>query len=124
MKPFESFPVAGGVAAQPTHMPLPPTGDMSPATDDSGIPPAIESVVGGDLSLPQREDRLGALLETSVADRTLGQAEYRRASDELAAIKATEDRLHRRNHFQLTDTDTFRLENRIKPLATSIRWKP
>lgn len=111
-------------AGQPTALPLPGSNGDPPAAESPGPASAVDSVIGGDLSLQQREDRLAALLDRSVADGSLGRDEYRHARVALAAIGATENRLRHRNQGELTDTETFRLESRIKALAGSIRWKP
>lgn len=110
---------AGGAAAQPSQLPLPDTSSAAPA---GAAPPAADDLINADYSLKQREDRLAALLSSSRADGTLGKAEYARASGELSAINASEDRLRRRNHGELTDAETFRLEGRIKTLIASLRW--
>ena len=121
--------IAGAACAQP---PGPPEGQGPPVTGQTVIPPAdyvhgdasaVNDLDRPDLSLSQREDRLGAELEKSVADGSLGQHEYARASAALADIRATEDRLRKASHGELTDGETFRLEARIKTLAASIHWK-
>lgn len=133
MKPLLPSPVACGVgvlfalglacvaAAQPSVLPppsAPPAGASRPA------PPEADNLIRGDFSLKQREDRLAGLLDRSLADGSLGRAEYSRARGELAAIQAREDGIRRRHHGELTDTTTFRLEGRIKALIASLRWNP
>jgi hypothetical protein len=109
--------------AQPSQLPLPDTSSPPPAANRPA-PAAADDLVNADYSLKQREDRLTALLDSSLADGSLGKPEYARGRDSLAAILATEDRLRRLNHGELTDTQTYRLESRIKTLVASLRWNP
>jgi hypothetical protein len=113
--------LAGAAWPQPTPQPPP----MSPVPPGSGAEqsPALD-LIQGDFTLHRREDRLGAVLDRSVADHALGQAEYGRASRALADIRASEDRLRARHNGELTDSETFRLEGRLKTLAASLHWKP
>ena len=113
--------VAGVVVAQPSALPPPPIGAAPPA---ASRPATADELIRGDYSLKQREDRLAALLDSSVADGSLSKAEHSRARGELAAIQAREDAIRRRHHGELTDTTTFRLEGRIKALIASLRWNP
>jgi hypothetical protein len=113
------FSMVGVAAAQPAQLPPP---DTNPAGPAASRPAPADDLINADYSLKQREDRLAALLASSLADGTLSKPEYARASNELAAINATEDRLRRRNHGELTDTQTFRLEGEIKTLIASLQW--
>lgn len=113
--------VAGVAAAQPSSLPPPPI-DNTPAAASG--PAAADDLIRGDFSLKQREDRLAALLNSSVAVGSLSRAEYSRARGELAAIQAREDGIRRRHRGELTDTTTFRLEGRIKALIASLHWNP
>jgi hypothetical protein len=113
--------IAGVAAAQPSSLPPPPSSNAPAAA--SG-PAAADELIRADFSLKQREDRLAALLDSSVADGSLSKAEYSRARGDLAAIQAREDAIRRRHHGELTDTTTFRLEGRIKALIASLRWNP
>jgi hypothetical protein len=115
--------LSGVAAAQPSALPPPPTGSVPPAAIHPA-PAAADDLIHGDFSLKQREDRLAALLNSSVADGSLSRAEYSRARGELAAIQAREDSIRQRHHGELTDTTTFRLEGRIKALIASLRWNP
>lgn len=119
-----SFGRAGVPAAQPSSLPPPATNSASSAGANRPAPPEADSLIRGDFSLKQREDRLAALLDRSLADGSLGKAEYSRARGELAAIQAREDGIRQRHHGELTDTTTFRLEGRIKALIASLRWNP
>lgn len=112
--------IVGVAAAQPSALPPPPIAN-APAASGAA---AGDDLIRGDFSLKQREDRLAALLESSVADGSLSGAESTRARGELAAIQAREDSIRRRHHGELTDTTTFRLEGRIKALIASLRWNP
>ena len=113
--------VGGEAASQPSQLPPPDSSSAAPGV--SRAPPAaVDDLINADYSLKQREDRLAALLDGSLADGSLGKPEYVRAHDELAALQATEDRLRRRNHGELTDTQTFRLEGEIKTLISSLQW--
>jgi hypothetical protein len=112
--------MAGVAAAQPSALPPPPIANAPAASG----PAAGDDLIRADFSLKQREDRLAALLESSVADGSLGRAEFTRARGELAAIQAREDGIRRRHHGELTDTTTFRLEGRIKALIASLQWNP
>ena len=114
------FGMVGVAAAQPSILPPPDASSAAPA--QRAAPPAADDLINADYSLKQREDRLAALLDSSLADGSLGKPEYARASSELAAINVTEDRLRRGNHGELADTQTFRLEGRIKTLIASLRW--
>jgi hypothetical protein len=124
-----SLAISGAASGQPAG---PPEEERPPVTGQTVTPPAAavhgdESAVGAidhpDWSLAQREERLGADLDKSIADGSLGHAEYARAHAALVEIRAAEDRLRKRNHGELTDSETFRLEGRIKLLAASIHWK-
>lgn len=115
---------AGAALAQPTRLPLPP--ESPPVAPYEAGPlegsPSVR-VISGAYTLHQREERLEALLKSSVADGSLGRHEYARAGHALEAIRATEDRVRRAHHGELSDTATFRLEGRLRTLAASIRWK-
>jgi hypothetical protein len=121
--------IAGAASGQPDRSPAaagpPATGQtVSPlAPRVHGDEAAVGEVDRPDWSLTQREDRLGSDLDKSVTDGSLGQQEYARAAAALADIRATENRLRGQNHGQLTDTETYRLEGRIRTLAASIHWK-
>ena len=115
------FGMVGVAVAQPSQLPPPDTSGAAAAGSRSP-PTAADDLINADYSLKQREDRLATLLQSSLADGSLGKPEYARASNELAAINATEDRLRRANHGELTDTQTFRLEGRIKTLIASLHW--
>jgi hypothetical protein len=116
-----SLAISGAATAQPSALPPPDTNSASPTGQNA--PPEADNLINGDFSLKQREDRLAALLSSSLADGSLSKAEYSRANAELATIRAAENRMRQRNHGELTDTDTFRLEGHIKALIGSIRWK-
>lgn len=75
-----------------------------------------------DWSLKEREDRLADLLSASLASGDIDPAEAGRLQAELADIRASEDRLRRRNNGELTDSETFRLEGRLRGAAASIHW--
>lgn len=115
--------MAGETVAQPSALPPPDTSSASRAGASQNMPAAADELIRADFSLKQREDRLGALLDSSVADGSLGHREHARASAALDAIRAAENRMRLRNHGELTDADTFRLEGHIKTLIASIRWK-
>ena len=113
--------LAGVAAAQPSQWPPRDASGPAPAAS-APTPTAADDLIRADYSLKQREDRLAALIDSSLADGSLGKPEHDRAHDSLASIQATEDRLRRRNHGELTDTQTFRLEGQIKTLIASLRW--
>jgi len=132
MRPFLTSPFARGAGlalalgaagmavAQPSSLPPPPIANAPAASG----PATADDLIRADYSLKQREDRLAALLDSSLADGSLSKAEHARARGELAAIQAREDAIRRRHHGELTDTTTFRLEGRIKALIASLRWNP
>jgi hypothetical protein len=112
--------MAGVASGQPSALPPPPIENPAAASG----PAAADELIRADFSLKQREDRLAALLDSSVADGSLSKAEHSRARGELAALRAREDAIRRRHRGELTDTTTFRLEGRIKALIASLRWNP
>jgi hypothetical protein len=112
---------------------LPAPGGPPPVTGQTVTPPAPRlfpetprdfSVDHPDLSLKQREDRLDALVNSSLASGALNLAEAERVKATLASIEASEDRLRRRHGGELIDSETFRLEGRIHSLAADIHWMP
>jgi hypothetical protein len=104
--------------AQPSRLPPPETVIVSPLGESQS---AADGLSRADFSLKQREDRLAALLDRSVADGSLGHREHARASAGLAAIRAAENRMRLRK--QGADADTFRLEGHIKTPIAYGRWK-
>jgi hypothetical protein len=116
-------------AAPAGAQPGPPPGQPTPNTGQNVVPPpdVIRSgtmrddpLDGPDYSLRQREDRLAARLAANHAEGSLSPGEYARDKAELADIQTTEDRLRRRNNGELTDSETFRLEGRLKTLAATL----
>jgi hypothetical protein len=125
--------LALGAAPHGRAQALPPPDSPRPATGQTVTPPAPRilpeaprdfSVDHPDLSLKQREDRLEALVTSSLASGALNRAEAERVKAALAGIEASEDRLRRRHGGELIDSETFRLEGRIHTLAADIHWAP
>ena len=117
------FGISLAGAARAQVFPLPPPPSLNPTVPAAPSPetPSV-GVIGSDATLHQREDRLRDRLTRARADGTLEAAEYQRARHELGDIGRTEARLRLRNHGELTDDETFRLEGRLKALAESVHW--
>ena len=119
--------IAAPSVAQPTHLPLPPP-DMTAAPPKANQPPSGPATVAespsADPTLHEREARVGVLIDQAVSDGSISPSQARKARGELTAIKQMEDRLRRRHHGEITETETFRLEGRIKALAATVRRGP
>ena len=116
--------VAGAAGAQPTRLPLPPPPMAAPPprvqapSDDA---PAVGATPSADPTLHERQTRVAALIDQSLADGTITPAEARDARRRLTDIRQTEDRLRRRQQGVISETETFRLEGRLKDLAARVR---
>jgi hypothetical protein len=120
--------VASGAQGQPTPMPPSPSQTpVAPLFRDSSPPPAVpppDIPPRRALTLHDREDALDAALDAGLHEGTIDKAVGAQARMDLDSLRFTEDQLRHRNHGELTDAETFRLDGRLRDLAGVINAPP
>ena len=120
--------VGSAVEGQPTPMPPSPSQTpVAPVFRDSSLPPAApppDVPPRRALTLHDREDALDAALDAGLTDGTIDKAVGAQARLDLDSLRFNEDQLRHRNHGELTDGETFRLDRRLRDLAVVINGAP